>query len=99
LRRQKFPAYTISFSFNAETTMQALFTVQYQWFWTLLLGLALFFPMRRLIWILSVRRLERKKGSSDEAERDSLRTRATFTSALLSFIFSVIYVNYMFQSG
>jgi len=82
-----------------EATMQALFTEQYQWLWTFALGMGLFFPVRRFIWVLSVRRLERRKGQSDEAERQNLFKRATVTSALLSFVFSIVYINYMFQSG
>jgi hypothetical protein len=79
--------------------MQAFFTAEYQWLWTLALGLGLFLPVRRVIWVLSIRRLETKKGASDETQRAAIKRRATFTSALLCFIFSVIYVSYMFQGG
>ncbi len=52
--------------------MQALFTAQYQWLWTTALAAALFFPLRRLIWIMSIRRAEAKKGEADAATRESL---------------------------
>jgi len=77
--------------------MDVLFTAQYQWLWMAALGLALFFPMRQLIWALSVRRAEAKDGNADEARRISLKRRASFTSALLCFVFSVIYVSHLFQ--
>jgi len=78
--------------------MQELFTVQYQWLWTIALGAALFYPVRQLIWAMSVRRLQRKDGGAvDEAQRQSLKNRAGVTSALLCFIFSVAYVNYLFH--
>ncbi len=79
--------------------MQAIFTAEYQWLWTLALALGLFFPVRRMIWVLSVRRFEAKKGPSDEARRAVLKRRATVTSALLCLVFSVVYVSYMFQGG
>ncbi len=79
--------------------MQALFTAEYQWLWTLALALGLFFPVRRMIWVLSIRRFEAKKGASDETLRASFKRRATVTSALLCLIFSVVYVSYMFQGG
>ncbi len=79
--------------------MQALFTAEYQWIWTLVLALGLFFPVRRVIWVLSVRRFEAKKGPSDETRRAVLKRRAAATSALLCFVFSAVYVSYMFQGG
>ncbi len=77
--------------------MQALFTAEYQWLWTLALGLSLFFPVRHVIWIMSIRRFETKKGASDETRRASFKRRASVTSALLCLIFSVVYVSYIFQ--
>lgn len=79
--------------------MQELFSPQWQWLWTAVLGLLLFFPIRKLIWVASVRRAERKLGTpTDETHRAALRRRASVTSALLSFIFAVIYVHYLFSS-
>ncbi len=77
--------------------MQALFTAQYQWLWTLGLIIALFFPLRQLIWVMSIRRAEAKQGETDAATRERLKRRAGVTSALLSFIFSVLYVSTLFS--
>lgn len=79
--------------------MQHLFSPQYQWLWTVVLGAALFFPVRQLIWALSVRREERKLGTpTDENRRHVLKRRAAFTSFMLCFIFSIAYVHVMFRS-
>ena len=79
--------------------MEELFSSQYQWLWTLVLGLALFFPVRQLIWTMSVRREERKLGEpTDESRRHALKRRATITSVLLCFVFSVIYMQAAFRS-
>lgn len=77
--------------------MQELFTAQYQWLWTVALGGALFFPVRQLIWVLGVRRAQRKAGGVVVKDQQlALKKRATVTSALLCFVFSVTYVNYLF---
>lgn len=79
--------------------MQQLFSPHYQWLWTLVLGAALFFPVRQLIWAMSVRREERKLGKqTDNERRRALKRRAAVTSLLLCFIFSVAYVHVMFRS-
>jgi len=77
--------------------MQTLFTPQYQWLWTLALTLALTIPLRQLIWVLAVRRVETREGQADEARRNSLKGRATVTAALLAFVFSFFYVNNLFS--
>ena len=59
--------------------------------WALLLALALFFPVRQLIWALSVRRAEKREGPTDAARRQSLKRRAAVTAALLSFVFAYFY--------
>jgi hypothetical protein len=77
--------------------MEDLFTPRYQWLWTAILGLALFLPVRQLIWVMSVRREERKTGNTpDEARRSALKRRASVTSGLLCLVFSVAYVDVMF---
>ena len=79
--------------------MTELFSPETQWLWTIVLGLALFWPVRNLIWVLTVRREQRKaSGDVDEARRSTLKRRAGFTAALLCFVFSVIYVNYLFAT-
>lgn len=59
--------------------------------WALLLALALFLPVRQLIWVLAVRRAEKREGPTDEARRQWLKRRAAVTAALLCFVFSYIY--------
>jgi len=79
--------------------MEELFSPQYQWLWTALLGLALFFPVRQLIWTLSVRREERKLGQpTDDTRRRSLKRRASITAVLLCFVFAVLYMQAGFSS-
>lgn len=79
--------------------MQQLFSPQYQWLWTIALGAALFYPVRQLIWAMSVRREERKLGQpTDEGRRQALRRRAAVTSFLVCFVFSIAYVHVMFRS-
>ncbi|TVR96075.1 MAG: hypothetical protein EA406_12765 [Rhodospirillales bacterium] len=75
--------------------MEELFSPRYQWLWTAVLALALFIPVRQLIWILSVRREQRQRQGElpDEERRAALKSRAGVTSALLCFVFSVLYVN------
>jgi hypothetical protein len=69
-----------------------------QWLWTAGLGIALFFPVRQLIWVMSVRRTERKSGrQTDEAQRAVLKKKATMTSVLLCFLFAVLYVQVFFS--
>lgn len=79
--------------------MQALFTPQYHWLWTIVLMIALFFPVRRLIWVLTVRRAIAKGGEEavDEAEQARLLRRAGVTSVLLCFLFSLGYVSTIFK--
>lgn len=80
-------------------TMAALFSPEYKWLWMVALGAALVYPVRQLIWVMSVRRLERRKGATDGAVRETLKRRATVTSVLLCFVFSFLYVNSLFQSS
>lgn len=78
--------------------MEVLFTKDYWLLWAVLLGLALFLPVRQLIWVLFVRRAERS-GPIESDQRQSLKRRAALTSALLSFIFAVIYSQHLFKDG
>ncbi len=59
--------------------------------WVLVLAAALFFPVRHLIWVLTVRREEKRQGPTDETRRAALKRRATFTAVLLCLVFSYIY--------
>ena len=65
--------------------------------WILILGVALFFPVRQLIWILYVRRKQKKQKLVSEEEIYILKKKATFTSIFLSLVFSYLYVNQVFN--
>lgn len=76
--------------------MEILFTRTFLPLWALLLALALFLPVRQLIWVIYVRRALRKS-DIDEEERARLKRRAGVTSALLSFVFAYFYTSHLFQ--
>jgi hypothetical protein len=59
--------------------------------WVVILAAALFYPVRQLIWALSVRREERREGKTDEETRQALKRRANITAILLSFVFAYFY--------
>ena len=65
--------------------------------WVVLLSVALFFPVRRLIWVLYVRKKQKSQKTVSEDEKKSLKKRATFTAVLLCIVFSYIYVNQVFS--
>ena len=65
--------------------------------WVVLLSAALFFPVRQLIWVLYVRKKQKSQKTVSEEEKKNLKKRATFTSILLSVIFSYIYVGQVFN--
>ena len=65
--------------------------------WTILLSVALFFPVRQLIWVLYVRKKQKTQESVSEEEKISLKKRATLTSGLLSIVFSYLYVTQVFN--
>jgi len=65
----------------------------YQIVSTLLLAALLFYPVRQLIWVLSVRRAEGRDGQHDETRRIRFKRRATATAILLCFAFSVLFTN------
>jgi len=60
--------------------------------WVLLLAALLFWPMSKLIWVLSVRRLQRKLARAlDEKEIAGQITRARVISVFGSLLFSFLY--------
>ena len=65
--------------------------------WIILLSTVLFFPVRKLIWVLYVRKKQKTQPSVSEEERKILKKRATFTAALLCIVFSYIYVKQIFN--
>ena len=65
--------------------------------WVILLSIALFFPVRQLIWVLYVRKKQKSQQTVSEEERKVLKKRATFTSILLCIVFSYVYVIQVFN--
>ena len=65
--------------------------------WITLLSTVLFFPVRKLIWVLYVRKKQKTQQSVSEEEKIGLKKRATFTAILLCIIFSYIYVKQVFN--
>ena len=65
--------------------------------WVMLLSTVLFFPVRKLIWVLYVRKKQKSQQTVSEEEKKTLKKRATLTSVLLCIVFSYIYVNQVFN--
>ena len=65
--------------------------------WIILLSIALFFPVRKLIWVLYVRKKQKSQQSISEEEKNTLKKRATFTAVLLCIVFSYFYVKQVFN--
>ena len=65
--------------------------------WIILLSTVLFFPVRKLIWVLYVRKKQKAQQSVSEKEEKNLKKRATFTAVLLCIVFSYIYVKQVFN--
>ena len=65
--------------------------------WIVLLSTVLFFPVRKLIWVLYVRKKQKTQKSVSEEEKRSLKKRAAFTAILLCIVFSYIYVKQVFS--
>ena len=77
--------------------MEAAVSPEYRWLWGAVLAIALFYPVRQLIWVLSVRRVQRQTGElPGEEARDSMKRRAGVTSALLCLVFAAVYGGVMF---
>lgn len=68
--------------------------------WTLVLTALLFWPVRQLIWTLSVRRAQaRAQGEAPDGRTMAfLKRKAGLTSALLCFAFSFFYLGSLFGS-
>jgi len=65
--------------------------------WVIILSVALFFPVRQLIWVLYVRKKQKAQGDVTEEEKINLKKRASFTSILLCIVFSYLYVSQVFN--
>ena len=66
--------------------------------WILFLSVALFFPVKQLIWVLYVRKKQKTQKNVSEEEIKKEKKRATFTSILLCVVFSYLYVVQVFNS-
>jgi hypothetical protein len=75
---------------------KSFYIVFHDQLWFLLLTTALFFPVRKLIWVLYVRKKQKSQNSVSDEEKKFLKKRATLTSILLCVVFSYIYVNQVF---
>ncbi len=78
--------------------MGEIVSPEYGWVWSAALGVALYFPVRQLIWVMAVRRQQRRSGGRlpDDETRDSMKSRAGVTSALLCLVFAAAYGGVMF---
>ena len=65
--------------------------------WVVVLSAVLFFPVRKLIWVLYVRKKQKTEGDVTEEEKINLKKRASFTSFLLCIVFSYLYVIQVFK--
>ena len=65
--------------------------------WVILLSSALFFPVRKLIWVLYVRKKQKTQANVSEEEKKNLKKRANFTAILMCIVFSYLYVIQVFN--
>ena len=65
--------------------------------WVVVLSVALFFPVRQLIWVLYVRKRQKSQKTVSDDEKKNLKNRATLTSVLLCIVFSYLYVSQVFN--
>ena len=65
--------------------------------WVVVLSTVLFFPVRKLIWVLYVRKKQKSQQKVSDDEKKILKKRATFTSVLLCIVFSYLYVTQVFN--
>ena len=77
--------------------LTAYYLVFHDPFWIILLSTVLFFPVRKLIWVLYVRKKQKTQQTVSEEEKINLKKRATFTAILLCIVFSYIYVKQVFN--
>ena len=75
----------------------AYYTTFHDPLWIILLSTVLFFPVRKLIWVLYVRKKQKTQQIVSEEEKKGLKKRATFTAILLCVVFSYIYVKQVFN--
>ena len=75
-----------------------LFSPDAKWLWTVAMTMAMFFPVRKLIWVMTIRRALKKSGEEnvDADEQKRLLRRAGATSAMLCLLFAMFYVGRLF---
>lgn len=78
--------------------MTEIFSPEYRLLWALVLGAALFLPVRRLIGTLYVRRAQ-TKAEIDDAEVARLMRRAGATALLICFLFAYFYTSHLWPGG
>jgi|SaaInl8_150m_RNA_FD_contig_21_1268008_length_359_multi_6_in_0_out_0_1 hypothetical protein len=80
--------------------MEEIFSPKFQNLWAMIMAIALWFPVRNVIWQMTVRRAIRKAGEEimSETEKQRLRRRAGVTSAMICIIFSFVYMGVLFTS-
>lgn len=69
-------------------------TQAFVWFWgtTLVLAIALYFPVHRMIWVVRVRRAERHTGKPlSDAEREEIRRRSRLVSGIITICFAFLF--------
>ena len=77
--------------------MEGIISPEYRWLWSAALGTALFFPVRQLIWVMAVRREQRRLGQlPDDRIRAGLKSRASVTAGLLCLVFAAVYAGVLF---
>jgi hypothetical protein len=77
--------------------MEGFLSPEYRWVWSAALAVALYFPVRQMIWVLAVRKEQRRAGEMpDEKMQQYLKSRATVTSGLLCLVFAAVYGGVMF---
>ena len=77
--------------------MEGMISPEYRWLWSAALGTALFFPVRQLIWVMAVRREQRRLGQlPDDRIRPGLKSRASVTAGLLCLVFAAVYGGILF---
>ena len=77
--------------------MEGMLSTDYRWLWSMALAVVLFLPVRQLIWVLAVRREQRRAGHPpDEKMRKYLKGRAAVTSGLLCLVFAAVYGGVLF---
>jgi len=78
--------------------MDVIFSPDFAYIWAVVLGIALFFPVRNLIYVRYVRRAMRKLNTElPQEEMARLRRRAGVTAGLVCFVFAVLYTGYLFN--